>query len=174
MTDVVVSPDELVERARALDETYGHNAGRYDKLVVFWRGRATTIELVVAILMVGVGAGGSVGAFNQVSALYHSPEATSVMGWVLALLPMIASIVVGLATAYIGVVNPRGKQSMFGAASESCASLATAARVVSKANLNGATESVWRNLVNSVLTSLESSAVNDMPPLAPEKTKKTD
>lgn len=163
------APD-IQARARDLDEAYSHQAARYDALVVHWRTRATLLELVIAVGMVLIGTGGALGIYQQLGSIEIDPAAGAAAYAAAAaqLLPALATIVVAVLTAYVGVVQPRQKQATFGAASEACATVAMAARATAELDLSNSTLTTYCNAISGIYTSLESSAVDNQPPLPAE------
>ena len=159
-------------KAQQLQEKYEGQAGLYDALVVHWRTRATWLELAAGILLVFLGVNGAGGFIQAVKAFHIGGDPTfgEVVGAIWSFIPSLLSMIAGLIAAYITAVQPRQKQVTFGNASAACMTVALAGKAV--ANMTLEDENDYRNAITSVLTGLENSVVDDLPPLGAPEPKK--
>jgi hypothetical protein len=148
---------EFAERFAKIGDTYADAASMYDSLVVQWRSHATKVEIFLMLLTTISGAGGVTGLFSVLSNMSIDP-ATGWWGYMGALwtaMPAIVSIAAAATTGYVSVVQPRQKQSSFGANSASCTALAAAARVVGGATLADVND--YKNALTATVTTMQNS-----------------
>jgi hypothetical protein len=171
-----MSSETLPARAAALQRDYEERAGRYDGLVVKNRTTATIVETIVAICLVLVGSSSIAGGFSSINAAIDSADDAGVSAWdvVYAFLVPLVSLVAAVLGAYLKVCNPRGKQQLFGSASDACGAVSSVAKIVAATRLgsDGDQTLALSNMVSSMLTTLETAATDNQPPLAPAPTKK--
>lgn len=156
-------------------EKYGKLAATYDGHVLFWRGRATLLEIVTAIAGVFLGIGGSVGFYEKIMSL-DVPAGAGAAEYFWALttfIPTLIGLVAALSTAYIGVVQPRWKEARYGASSAASNAMASVAATVASQDLSTTDVNDFKNALRAALSSLESSTTARLEPLgAPAEPKK--
>lgn len=165
--------DELIQRANKLDTDYSARASRYDAHVVQQRGKATKLEITLAILTALVGMSSVGGLFSAISnvKIDHDAGVWAYIAAVWGMLPALLSIAAAVITGYLGAAQPRQKQAAFGANSAACAIMATAARVVSNAELSEMGD--FKTAINAVFTTLQASIDPSLVPLDEPTSKKT-
>ena len=160
---------KVTKLAERLESEYDAKSARYDGVMLHNKCVANTLETIIAILMVLIGTGGVTGLFSTIATFDDSTDAMTIATTVGS---TVVSIAFAVLVAYDKVMDPRGKQQMYAASSDACASMVAAARAVTRVK-HTSNQSVVNveNVLISTLTALETSLSDNLPPLNPASKK---
>lgn len=169
MSDLLSTIAEAADKAA----DYSARAARYDALVVKNRALASRLELFIAVAICVLGVTGSINYFDRLAHLgdTYETEGPAAAAW--DAFEIALAFGLGVATAFVGAVQPRDKMAAFGAASDACAAVASVNEIAGKTRLvkGGDPDAdlvVCLNLVANMLTTLEATATDNQPPLPAE------